>query len=125
MLSAEDEAKIKEAHSRYYQALGSRDMDALAENFTFPAAFKGFLDNVVLATDKKSLAATFDMLIAATPEAERTEIRSMEADYVRPNTYMLTMTYAQYGTDDALVHEGRAIYFMKRVDDEFKLFAIL
>lgn len=52
MSSTDDEAKVREVHSQYFQALGSGDMERLAENFTFPAAFKGFLDDVAIATDK-------------------------------------------------------------------------
>lgn len=124
MSSAADEAKVREVHSQYFQALGSGDMDALAENFTFPATFKGFLEDVVIATDKESLLATYESLIAAAPKASRTELRGTDVGYLRPGVYMLTMSYEQYGTDDTLIHEGRAIYFMKRVNDDFKLFAV-
>ena len=49
----------------------------------------------------------------------------MDATRVRPNTYMLDMSYVLYDTSDAPVHEGRAIYFMNRVQDDFKIFAIM
>jgi len=125
MSAADDEAEVREAHSRYFQALGSGDMDALAENFTFPAAFKGFLEDVVIATDKESLLATYQRLIAAAPKATRTELRGTDVSYLRPGVYMLTMSYEQYGADDTLIHEGRAVYFIKRVNDVFKLFAVI
>jgi len=124
MSSAEDEARIRQTHGQYFQALGKGDMAALAETFVFPAAFKGFLDDVVIATDKASLLATYERLIAAAPKASRTELRGTDVDYLRPGVYVLTMSYAQYGADDALIHAGRALYFMKRVDDDFKLFAV-
>ena len=124
MSSTDDEAKVREAHNQYFQALGSGDMDALADNFTFPAAFKGFLEDVVIATDKDSLIATYEKLIAAAPKASRTEVRGLDVSYVRPGVYSLTMSYEQYGADDALIHEGRAIYFLKSVNDDFKLFAV-
>jgi hypothetical protein len=124
MSSADDEAKVRQAHGQYFQALGSGDMDALAENFVFPAAFKGWLEDVVIAKDKESLIATYKRLIAAAPKATRTELRGTDVSYLRPGVYMLTMSYEQYGADDKLIHEGRAIYFMKGVNDEFKLFAV-
>jgi len=124
MASAEDEAKVREAHNRYFQALGSGDMDALAESFTFPAAFKGFLEDVVIAPDKGSLIATYEKLIAAAPKATRTEVHSLDVSYVRPGVYSLTMSYEQFGADDAPIHEGRAVYFLKSVNDDFKLFAV-
>lgn len=125
MISPEDELRIKETHHRYYQALGTADWAALGEIFTFPAVFKGFVDEVLVATDASSLATTFAMLIAATPQAERTDILSMDATCVRSNTYMLDMSYVLYDMFDAPVHEGRAIYFMNRVLDDFKIFAIM
>jgi hypothetical protein len=124
MSSAEDEAKVREVHNQYFQALGSGDMEAVADNFTFPSAFKGFLEDVTIAADKASLIATYERLIAAAPKAARSEIRGIDVDYLRTGVYMLTMTYEQYGADDALIHEGRAVYFMKRVGDEYKLFAV-
>lgn len=124
MSLADDEAKVRAAHGRYFEALGSGDMDALADNFTFPAAFKGFLEDVVIANDKASLVASYEKLIAAAPKASRTEVLGMDVSYVRPGVYMLAMTYEQYGADDTLIHEGRAMYFMKSVGDDFKLFAV-
>jgi len=37
---------------------------------------------------------------------------------------MLTMHYVQFGGDASVIHEGRAVYFMKSVDGAFKLFAV-
>ena len=124
MWSADDEAAVRLVHGRYFQALGSGNMDGLAENFVFPAVFKGFLEGVVIATDKSSLLATYEKLIAAAPKATRTELISQNVSYLRPDVYMLTMDYKQYGADDSQIHEGRAVYFMKRVGDGFKLFAV-
>ena len=124
MASTDDEAKVREVHNQYFQALGSGNMDALAENFIFPVAFKGFLEDVVIAVDKESLLATYERLIAAAPKASRTELRGTDVSYLRPGVYMLTMSYEQYGADDALIHKGRAIYFMKSVKGDFKLFAV-
>ena len=124
MVDAQDEGRVRETHNRYFQALASGDMVSLALNFTFPAAFKGFLDDVVIATDPASLGETYRRLIAAAPRATRTEPLGTVVDYVRPGVYVLTMHYAQYGADDTLVHEGRALYFMKKVGEDFRLFAV-
>ena len=124
MSLADDEAKVREAHGQYFQALGSGDMNMLAESFTFPASFKGFLEDVVIATDAESLIATYERLIAAAPNATRTQVNGLDVGYLRPGVYMLSMSYEQFGEDDALIHKGQAIYFMKKVNDEFKLFAV-
>jgi hypothetical protein len=125
MWSAEDEAAVRLAHGRYFESLGSGNMNGLAENFVFPAVFKGFLEDPVIATDKTSLLATYEKLIAAAPKGTRTELVGQDVSYLRPDVYMLTMDYKQYGADDSLIHEGRAVYFMKRVGDTFKLFAVV
>ena len=124
MVSSDDEALVRNAHQTYFQALSSGNMDALADCFAFPAAFKGFLEDVVLATDKASLVATYKQLIAAAPKAARTELSSTEVSYLRPGVYTLTMTYEQFGPDDRSIHAGRAVYFMKRVNEGFKLFGV-
>ena len=104
-----DEAKVKAVHERYFQALSAGDMETLAEQFTFPATFKGFLDDVVVVMDKPSLLATYERLIAAAPKAERSELHALEVSYLRPGVYMLVMNYEQYGAADALVHEGLSL----------------
>mgnify|MGYP001811648039 FL=1 len=121
---ARDEASVRAVHDAYFQALGSGDMDALAKQFTFPAAFKGFLDDVAIATDKDDLVATYEKLIAAAPKAARSNIHSVDFATLRPNVYMLTMNYEQFGPDDTLIHEGKAMYFVKKQADDYKLFAV-
>ncbi len=125
MGSEKEQSKVRAAHTEYFQAVGSGDMDALAGVFVFPAVFKGFLEDAVIATNKDSLIGIYQKLIAAAPKATRTEVRALDVSYLRPGVYMLTMNYVQFGTDDAVIHEGRAVYFMKSVDDDFRLFAVI
>ena len=106
-------------------ALGTGDFAAVAEQFTFPAVFKGFLDDVVVATDATSLASIYERLIAAAPKAARTEVSSLEAGILRPEVYALTMTYEQFDADDKLIHAGSAVYLLKDTGGELKLFAVL
>ena len=68
-ISAELEERVRAHHAAYFEALGSGDLGSLAEVFTFPAAFKGFLDDVVVANDKESLVSSYEALIAAAPKA--------------------------------------------------------
>ena len=123
-LTPEQEAKVRAHHSAYFEVLGGGDLNALAEVFTFPAVLKGFLEDVVVATDATSLAAHYEALIAAAPKATRTEAREVTVALVRPNVYMATFAYAQFDANDQLVHTGKAIYFMKEVDGAMKLFAV-
>jgi hypothetical protein len=120
----EEEAQVRAVHERYFQALGAGDMDAVAAQFTFPAAFKGFLDDVVIADDPASLLATYRRLIAAAPKAARNDVLDTSVSFIRPGVYSLSMHYRQYDGDNTLIHEGRAIYFMKRIGSAFKLFAV-
>ena len=125
MLTTAEEEQVKAVHARYMAALGSGDFTAVAEQFTFPAVFKGFLDDVATATDAASLASTYERLIAAAPNAARTEVRGLEASIMRPGVYSLTMTYEQFDEEGGSIHTGSAVYLMKRAGDELKLFAVL
>ena len=120
----DEETLVRQLHDRYFASLRNGDMDALADQFVFPAAFKGFLDDVVIAEDKPSLLATYEQLIAAAPKASSTELRGRHISRLRPGVYMLTMSYIQKGAEGELIHEGQAVYFAKRVRDSFKLFAV-
>lgn len=100
-------------------------MDAVADQFTFPAAFKGFLDDVITAGDKAALLAAYRRLIAAAPKAHHSKLGRVEVSDVRPGVYMLTAEYEQFDAADALVYAGKAVYFFKRLDDgEIRLFAV-
>ncbi len=125
MLTSAEEQQIKAVHASYMAALGAGDFEAVAEQFTFPAVFKGFLDDVVTATDATTLASNYKRLIAAAPKAARTDVNGLEAGVLRPNVYSLTMTYEQFDADDKLIHAGSAVYLLKQADGELKLFAVL
>ncbi len=124
LLTNEEDEQIKAVHGRYMAALGQGDMAAVAEQFTFPAVFKGFLEDVAVATDAASLASTYERLIAAAPHAARTDLQALQTGYLRPGVYSLTMTYEQFDGDDQLIHSGSAVYLVKRVGDELKIFGV-
>lgn len=124
-LTPDTEQQVKAVHASYMAALGSGDLMAVAEQFTFPAVFKGFLDDVAVAADADSLASTYQRLIAAAPKAARTDVSSLDAGMLRPGVYSLTMNYEQFDGNDASIHLGSAVYLMKQVGDELKLFAVL
>ena len=125
MLTSDEEQQVKEVHASYMAALGKGDFAGVAEQFTFPAVFKGFLDDVVIATDAATLASTYERLIAAAPHAARTDVSSLDVGILRPGVYSLTMTYEQFDASDTSIHAGSAVYLLKRTGDELKLFAVL
>ena len=106
-------------------ALGRGDFAEVAGQFTFPAVFKGFLDDVAIATDAASLTSTYKRLIAAAPKAARSDVSSLEAAILRPGVYALTMTYEQFDASGDSIHAGSAVYLLKHVGDDLKLFAVL
>lgn len=125
MLTSDEEQQVKAVHAAYMAALSRGDFQAMAEQFTFPAVFKGFLNDVAVATDAASLTATYQRLIAAAPDAARTEISHLQADMLRTGVYSLTMTYEQFDSDDTSIHAGSAVYLMQRTDRGLKLFAVI
>ncbi len=125
MLTSAEEKRIKAVHASYMAALGRGDFAEVAEQFTFPAVFKGFLDDVAIATDATSLTSTYQRLIAAAPKAANTDVSSLQAAILRPGVYSLTMTYEQFDASGDSIHAGSAVYLLKYVGDELKLFAVL
>ena len=118
---SDDEAAVREVHSRYFEALGAGDMQRVAEQFAYPAVFKGFLEDVVLAQNAQALIATYRDLIAAAPKAARSELHSTDVVKLRPGVFTLTMHYTQFSANDEVVHEGRAVYLIKGGADGFKI----
>ena len=125
MLTPDEENQVKAVHANYMAALSRGDFEAMAELFAFPAVFKGFLDETAIATDAASLASTYERLIAAAPNAARTEVNHLEAGMLRPGAYSLTMTYEQYDNNDTPIHSGSALYLMQRAGDDLKLFGVI
>ena len=125
MLTNDDEANARDLHTQYMDALGQGDMDTVADLFAFRAVCKGFLEDLLVATDKASLLSTHTKLIAVAPKAHRTELLGIDVSYVRPQVFMLTMNYKQYGADDTVIHNGQALYFMKPVAETLKIFAVI
>jgi hypothetical protein len=123
--AADDKSKAEQVYREYFEALGRGDMDAVADRFTFPAAFKGFLDDVITVADKAALLAAYGRLIAAAPKAHHSRIVRVAVSDVRPGIFMLTAEYEQFDAQDALVYAGKAVYFFKRLEDgEIRLFAV-
>ena len=125
MLAVEDKAKAEQLHSEYMQALSAGDMESVAALFTFPAVFKGFLEDVIVAEDARQVPGAYAKLIAVAPKAARMQLLGIDVSMVRPQVLMLTMTYEQFGADDKRIHSGQALYFMKPVDGVLKLFAVI
>ncbi len=125
VLTKDIEQSVQNLHAGYLQALGDGDMARVAEHFSFPAVFKGFLDDLVLVNDAASLSDTYERLLAAAPKAARTELLRTEVDYLRPGVYSLTMVYNQFDAKDELLHSGRALYLVKAESNALRLFAVL
>ena len=125
MLTPDEEQQIKAVHANYMAALGRGDFEAMAEQFTFPAVFKGFLDDVAVATDAASLTSAYTNLIAAAPQAARTEVSHLQTGILRPGVYSLTMTYEQFDSNDQCIHAGNAVYLMQQAEGELKLFGVI
>ncbi len=125
MPTSAEEKQIREVHANYMAALGRGDFTGVAEQFTFPAVFKGFLDDVAIATDATSLASTYERLIAAAPKAASTQVSSLDVAILRPGVHSLTMNYEQFDSDGVSIHVGSAVYLLKHIGEELKLFAVL
>jgi hypothetical protein len=125
MLTETEEEQLKAVHARYMSALSQGDFSAVAEQFTFPAVLKGFLEDITVVTDARSLASAYEHLIAAAPKAARTDVKTLQPAYLRPGVFSLTMHYEQFDADDVSIHSGSAVYLLKGISDELKIFGVI
>ena len=117
-----DIKKIKDKHNKYYEYLFENDMNSLAKLFSFPALFKGFVNDVQIAKNEKDIANIYQNLIKAAPQSkfvemgrDYTEIKtSLEGKSIfkmREDTYLLVAKYTQRDkNDNSLIFSGRASY---------------
>ena len=117
-----DIKKIKDKHNNYYEYLFENDMNSLAKLFSFPALFKGFVNDVQIAKNEKDIANIYQNLIKAAPQSkfvemgrDYTEIKtSLEGKSIfkmREDTYLLVAKYTQRDkSNNSLIFSGRASY---------------
>ena len=117
-----DIKKIKDKHNNYYEYLFENDMNSLAKLFSFPALFKGFVNEVQIAKNEEDIASIYQNLIKAAPQSkfvemgrDYTEIKtSLEGKSIfkmREDTYLLVAKYTQRDkNDNSLIFSGRASY---------------
>ena len=117
-----DIKKIKDKHNKYYEYLFENDMNSLAKLFSFPALFKGFVNEVQIAKNEEDIASIYQNLIKAAPQSkfvemgrDYTEIKtSLEGKSIfkmREDTYLLVAKYTQRDkNDNSLIFSGRASY---------------
>ena len=123
--------KIKDKHDTYYKYLFENDMNSLANLFSFPAAFKGFVNEVQIAKNKKEIKNIYENLIKAAPQSKfankginyneiNTKVENKSIFKMREDTYMLIVKYTQSDKkDNSLIFSGRASYLFIKDDEEW------
>ena len=96
---------IKSIHAKYFDYMVNGDMDNVAKLFHYPSAFKGFLDNIVIAKDASELKEIYQDLIASAPNANRISMNETMPYKLRDNTYVIIMSYSQYNDDNEVFSE--------------------
>ena len=56
-------------HKEYFRLLSDNKLDQLKDIFFYPSVFKGFLDEIVIATKGDDLEDIYKRLIAKSPQA--------------------------------------------------------
>ena len=123
--------KIKDKHDTYYKYLFENDMNSLAKLFSFPAVFKGFVNEVQIAKNEKEIKNIYENLIKAAPQSKfankginyneiNTKVENKSIFKMREDTYMLIVKYTQSDKkDNSLIFSGRASYLFIKDDEEW------
>ena len=123
--------KIKDKHDTYYKYLFENDMNSLAKLFSFPAVFKGFVNEVQIAKNEKDIKNIYEKLIKAAPQSKfvnegrnyteiTTKVENKSIFKMREDTYMLIVKYTQSDKkDNSLIFSGRASYLFIKDDEEW------
>ena len=124
----EDIDTIKKLHNKYFELLSDNNMDELANLFSYPSAFKGFLNKIDIASDKKDLKRVYEELISAAPQSDldanitiSTELKNSIPYKLRDDSYVIVMEYSQYREDKSELFTGRACYLFAKLDGDWKI----
>ena len=129
-MSGNDEeiSTIKKLHNKYFELLSDNNMDELANLFSYPSAFKGFLNKIDIASDKKDLKRVYEELISAAPQSDldanitiSTELKNSIPYKLRDDSYVIVMEYSQYREDKSELFTGRACYLFTKLDGDWKI----
>ena len=115
---------VKSIHTKYFDYMMIGDMDNVAKLFHYPSTFKGFLDNLLTAKDASELKEIYQDLVASAPNATSISINDTVPFKLRDNTYVIIMNYSQYN-DDIEVFSGNACYVFSKINNEWKISAVL
>ena len=124
----EDIDTIKKLHNKYFELLSDNNMNELANLFSYPSAFKGFLNKIDIASDKKDLKRVYEELISAAPQSDldanitiSTELKNSIPYKLRDDSYVIVMEYSQYREDKSELFTGRACYLFTKLDGDWKI----
>ena len=124
----EDIDTIKKLHNKYIDMLSDNNMDELANLFSYPSAFKGFLNEIDIASDREDLKRVYEKLVSSAPQSDldanittSTELKNSIPYKLRDDTYVIIMEYSQYKEDKSEFFTGRACYLFTRSDDDWKI----
>jgi hypothetical protein len=124
----EDIDTIKKLHNKYFELLSDNNMDELANLFSYPSAFKGFLNEIDIARGKKDLKRVYEKLISSAPQSDldanitiSTELKNSIPYKLRDDSYVIVMEYSQYKEDKSKLFTGRACYLFTKSDGDWKI----
>ena len=115
---------IKKIHSEYFEYMIDGNMNKVSELFHYPSSFKGFSDNLMTAMNKEELIDIYTNLIDAAPKAESIIMKDTKLFKLRDNTYTIIMDYSQY-KDDNEIFSGKACYIFSKINNKWKICAVL
>ena len=108
--------------------LSDNKLDQLKDIFFYPSIFKGFLDEIVIATKGDDLKDIYKKLIAKAPQADPDDnvttsilLKKSIPYKLRDDSYVIIMEYSQVTEDDSEIFSGRAGYLFTNSNNEWKI----
>ena len=115
-------------HKEYFRLLSDNKLDQLKDILYYPSIFKGFLDEIVIATKGDDLKDIYKKLIAKAPQADpddnvstSTLLKKSIPYKLRDDSYVIIMEYSQVTEDDSEIFSGRAGYLFTNSNNEWKI----
>lgn len=123
-----DIEEINLLHKEYFRLLSNNKLNELKDIFFYPSVFKGFLDEIVIATKGDDLEEIYRKLISKAPQADldanittSTSLKKSIPYRLRDDSYMIIMEYSQVTEDESELFSGRAGYLFTKSNNKWKI----
>lgn len=119
------EKNIISLWKNYSKAFEYKDYEKLASYFSFPSVF-GISTSPVVLNNKSELIERYKVVREANMQDgyRYSLLENYEFFQLSQNTCIVKATYSRYNTNYNKIYTGQGLYFYKRINNSWKLYAI-